>query len=350
MYMAPGNEEILSAEIEQIKKRMGADLFILTHHYQRPEIVRTGHAKGDSYALSLHASRQTEARYIVFCGVHFMAESAKILSRKGQRVFMPDVYAGCPMADMAEASDLEHALETIKSFVPEGEKAIPVSYINTTAEIKAVTGSQGGIVCTSSNASAAFRRVLSEGARILFVPDEHLGRNTANRLNIDRIKVCVWDPTLQHGGLTDRQIRESLVFLWKGYCHVHTWFMPQHIRTAREKYPGCIIIVHPECSEEVVALADDAGSTEYILQSVKKAKPGTDIVIGTEINMVMRLSMEFPDKNIRELGRSLCPNMYKITLSKLKNLLENFDQSHEITVDENTAAEARIALQRMLEL
>jgi len=340
------SDQQLIEKIKVIKAELGKRLVILGHHYQRKEIVELSDFRGDSLGLSRDAARQKEAEFIVFCGVHFMAEGAAILARPYQMVQLPDLTAGCPMADMADIFQVESAWREIDK-ICSSENFTPITYVNSSAELKAFCGRNNGVACTSSNASSVFDWAFKRTDKLFFFPDEHLGRNTANK---KKNKVIVWDPEKEMGGNTIKQIKEADVILWKGYCHVHTFFKPEHVLAIREKYPQAIIIVHPECVEEVVNMADAAGSTGFIVNFVQEAKPGSTIVIGTEINLISRLAMEHPDKKIFELARSLCPNMYKINLRNLLWTLDNIGKINIVTVPEPIKAEAKVALERMLEI
>jgi quinolinate synthase len=333
--------------IEQVRKALGDELVILAHHYQRKEIVALGDFVGDSYILSKQAA-ESRARLIVFCGVHFMAEAACILAKADQQVFMPDPRAGCPMADMADADDARLALERMGEVLGPGKKILPITYINSTADVKNVVGRAGGLACTSANASKALRWAADQGDLLFFLPDEFLGTNTARLLGYG--PVARWNPHLPDGGLTPDEIRTARVVVWQGYCHVHTFFTPEMVAAARERNPGCTVVVHPECRPEVVDAADGAGSTTYLVQAVEKAGPGSVTVVGTEVNLVLRLAGEFPDRRVLPLDYSLCPNMYRTNLEKLANVLERFDSPHRITVPTEVVEGSRLALQRMLAL
>jgi quinolinate synthase len=343
------SDQQLMGQIKAIKAELGKRLVILGHHYQRKEIVELSDFRGDSLGLSRDAARQKDAEFIVFCGVHFMAESAEILSRPDQIVQLPEFSAGCPMADMADIFQVESAWRDIDK-ICSSENFTPITYVNSSAELKAFCGRNDGIVCTSSNASSVFDWAFKKTDKLFFFPDEHLGRNTANKKGIPKNKVIVWNPEEEMGGNTSKQIKDADVILWKGYCHVHTFFKPEHVLAIREKYPEAVIIVHPECVEQVVDMADADGSTGFIVKFVQEAKPGSTIVIGTEINLISRLAMEHPDKKIFELARSLCPNMYKINLRNLLWTLDNIGKINIVTVPEQIKAEAKVALERMLEI
>jgi quinolinate synthase len=342
------DKEIIE-QIRAIKQKTGKELLILTHHYQRKEIVDLGDYLGDSFGLSQKATEDKNARFIVFCGVHFMAESAEILSQPSQTVQIPDLNAGCWMADMAEKVSVEKAWQEITAIIGE-ETMTPVVYMNADAEIKAFCGRHGGIVCTSSNAPAALKWGFSQREKIFFFPDQHLGRNTGNQMGIPAEEMIVWDPKKPLGGNTAESIKKARLILWDGYCLVHTRFSVEQIAEIRTKFPEAKIVVHPECTQEVVAEADANGSTSFIVKYVKNAPPDSTIIIATEINLIDRLSLEYPDKNIMELSYSLCPNMFKINPGNLLETLENIGRTNIITVPEEIKADARLALSRMLEL
>jgi quinolinate synthase len=341
------DEKRIIEKIRDIKERLGDKLLILAHHYQRKEIVDLGDFRGDSLELSQKAAADHTAKFIVFCGVHFMAESAEILSRPDQIVQIPDVEAGCWMADMANIHVVERAWEEL-SHICKSDTVIPLVYMNSDAELKAFCGRKGGAVCTSSNARAAFHWALSRGDKIFFFPDQHLGRNTASRMGISREQMIVWDPEESLGGNTPDTIKKAKVVLWDGYCLVHTRFEVHHVLEMRARFPQAKIVVHPECTEEVVALANAVGSTGFIVKYVEKAPPNRTIIIGTEVNLVHRLALENPDKNIKELHRSLCPNMFRINLRNLLWTLENIGEVNVVTVPAETITDARKALDRML--
>lgn len=339
----------LTEKIIEIKKKLGKRLVILTHHYQRQEVVDLGDFRGDSYGLSVSASRQQDAEFIVFCGVHFMAEAASILARKDQRVFHPDFDAGCPMAKMAHIEEVERAFNELAGVI-DITKVVPLTYMNSDALLKAFCGARGGAVVTSSNAPEGFKWAFERGEKIFFFPDEHLGRNTADKLSIPQEQLALWNPQKELGGNTAEVIKKSKVFVWKGYCHVHTWFKVEHIEKVRREHPDAKIVVHPECPREVVQLADANGSTEFIIRYVQQAPSGSVIAVGTEINLVARLARQHKDKTVFELSRSLCPNMYKINLRNLCYTLENLPYYNEVKVGEVVRADALLALKRMLEI
>jgi quinolinate synthase len=311
--------------------------------------VDLGDYRGDSFGLSQKAALDKSAKYIVFCGVHFMAESAEILSQSHQVVQIPDKEAGCWMADMADNLLVEEAWEEITS-IAGMESIMPVVYMNSDAALKAFCGRHGGVVCTSSNATDAFRWGFTKREKLLFFPDQHLGRNTGNSLGISPEEMILWNPDEELGGNRPDEIMRAKVILWDGYCLVHTRFQVQHVKRIRESYPEAKIVVHPECTEDVVALADAVGSTSYIVKYVEKAPPGATIIIGTEINLIHRLALEHPDKKVMELHYSLCPNMFKINLNKLLWTLQNIGKVNVVEVPEDIKADARVALDRMLHL
>lgn len=344
------SDEELIVRIQRRKRELGKRLLILGHHYQRKEIVRLSDIVGDSYQLSKQAAEASGAEYIVFCGVRFMAECAAILSLPGQKVIHPDPQAGCPMADMADIYQVEAAWAELARAL-KIELVVPVTYVNSDAELKAFCGRNGGTVCTSSNADGAFDWGFSRGKRLFFFPDQYLGRNTALARGISAKEIALWDPDLfPLGGLSMQDLRRASVILWKGHCHVHTWFRPHMVEEARRKHPGCRVVVHPECHQDVVALADAAGSTGFIVKYVQQAEPWTTIVIGTETNLVSRLNEEYPDRQVFPLSKSICPNMWKISLKDLAWSLENLDEAEQVVVPEPVRSEARVALDRMLSI
>ncbi len=337
------------AEIQRIKSQLGEKLLILTHHYQRREIVELGDYRGDSFGLSQRAAADAKARHIVFCGVHFMAESAEILSGPHQTVQLPDKEAGCWMADMADSYVVERSWQEATKVL--GENVItPIVYMNADASIKAFCGRHGGLVCTSSNAPAAFAWGLERREKVFFFPDQHLGGNTGHQMGFSPEDMIVWDPSKPLGGVSAESLKRARILLWDGYCLVHTRFQVAHIEAMRERYPEAKIVVHPECLREVVQMADAAGSTDFIVKYVRKASPGATIIIGTEINLVKRLGAENPDKNILTLHDSLCPNMYKINPRNLLLSLRHIGKKNVIHVSESIKKEAGVALERMLAL
>ncbi len=337
-----------TAEIRKIKARLGSKLLILAHHYQRDEIVQLSDIRGDSFKLA-RESAKTDAEIIIFCGVRFMAETAAALASEHQKVYHPNPDAGCPLADKAEIGDVENAWQYVTK-ISGATKIIPITYVNSDLAVKAFCGRNDGLTCTSSNAGKAFEWALKRGEKILFFPDEFLGRNTANALKFSPDEIALWNPHEPHGGLDEETIKQAKVFLWKGYCHVHTWFKPEHIESFRQKYPGGKIVVHPECVPEVVDLADAAGSTEFIIDFVKQALVGSFIGVGTELNLVERLGKENPDKRVVPISESLCPNMFRINLGNLYTTLVEIDNIPPVAIDENIKRDALVALNRMLEL
>ena len=348
MEASMDSREVLD-RIRARKAELGKELLILTHHYQRREIVALGDFLGDSFELSRKGAADKECRYIVFCGVHFMAESSAILAQPRQTVQIPCLEAGCWMASMADAFTLEKAWEDITSVTGEGS-AVPVVYMNSDAGIKAFCGSRGGLVCTSSNAPAALRRAFDVAPRVLFVPDQHLGRNTGVRMGLKPEEMIVWDPEQPSGGNDAESIRRSKLILWNGYCLVHTRFLVEHMIEAREKFPEAKIVVHPECTREVAALADAVGSTGFIVNYVKNAPAHSTVIVGTEINLVHRLALEYPDRKVVDLRNSLCPNMFRINPGNLLHTLEHIGEYNVVDVPEAIRADARLALDRMLAL
>ncbi|HZT69828.1 MAG TPA: quinolinate synthase NadA [Terriglobia bacterium] len=347
------SEQELDDRIAQAKAQLGSRVVILGHHYQRDEVVKFADYRGDSLKLSRLAASRKEAEYIVFCGVHFMAESADILRDEHQIVILPDMNAGCSMADMAALEQVEVCWEEITSRV-EG-KIVPVTYINSTAAIKAFVGRQGGAVCTSSNARKIMEWALTRGEKGLFIPDEHLGRNTAYRMGIPLNEMVVWDPHEELGGLTEEEIQRARVILWKGHCSVHQRFLPQHVERARKDYPGIQVVVHPECRWDVCELADAVGSTEFIIKKIAEGGPGSKFAVGTEIHLVKRLAQENPDRFVISLDDCgcLCSTMYRISPQHLCWVLESLVAGqvvNRVQVDEETRRWARLALDRMLEI
>lgn len=344
------SEEEMDQRIRKVKEELGSKLIILGHHYQRDEVVRYADYRGDSLRLSQLAAEAKDAEYIVFCGVHFMAETADILSSPEQKVILPDLEAGCPMADMAEIEDVERCWEQITTQY--SEEFVPVTYVNSTAEVKAFCGSHGGLTCTSSNAKKILEKLFSEGKNILFMPDEHLGRNTAIDLGIDEKEIFLWNR--EDWDLELPKIAPKII-LWDGFCGVHQRFTPAHVDYVRSKFPGIKVIVHPECSHAVVEKADLNGSTDFIIRQVTGAPAGSSWAVGTEINLVSRLAKENPDKNVICLNENvcLCVMMSRISQPHLLWALENLQQGNvvnQITVKPEVAKEAIVALDRMLEM
>jgi len=346
-------DDTLDDRIAAAKGKLGSDVVILGHHYQRDEVVKFSDFRGDSLKLSQQAS-QAHGKYIVFCGVHFMAESADILRRDRQIVVLPDLNAGCSMADMADIGQVELCWDELSS-VLDTNKIIPVTYMNSTAAIKSFTGEHGGSVCTSSNAAAVMKWAFARGEKVLFLPDEHLGRNTGYRMGILLDEMVVWDPFQDLGGNTPEALRKAKVILWKGYCSVHQRFTPEHIAKVRKEHPGIRVIVHPECRFEVAQAADEIGSTEGIVKSILASPVGTEWAVGTEIHLVNRLSKEIKDRKVMSLDPSVCvcTTMFRITPQHLLWALENLAAGkvvNQISVDERTREFAKVALDRMLAL
>ena len=345
----------MDERIGEARRQLGASTILLGHHYQRDEVIRFADFTGDSYRLSKIAA-ETEARYIVFCGVHFMAESADVLGRDGQQVLLPDLNAGCSMADMAEISQVEACWEALERLgLTDG--LIPLTYMNSTAAIKAFCGERGGLVCTSSNARAAFEWALARGRRILFLPDQHLGRNTGFAMGMGLDEMAVWDPWALQGGQSKATLGASRVVLWKGHCAVHQRFLPGHVDRVRAKYPEIKVIVHPECRWEVCQKADALGSTERLIKIVEDAPTGSMFAIGTEIHLVNRLAKRFAPEGKRIITLDdtgcLCTTMYRISPQHLAWTLENLIRGrvvNRIQVRDSVKHWARVALDRMLVL
>lgn len=338
-------EEELAQGIRSIKGKYGKDLCVLAHLYQRKKITELADFVGDSYGLSKSAATFEGGKYIVFAGVRFMAESAAILCRPDQIVLHPDPEAGCPMADMASHEQVERAWKILSP----GKKLVPVTYMNSTAEIKAFCGEKGGTICTSSNANKTFEWAFKQGERIFFLPDEHLGRNTALKYGIDPEDIVIWDPEKADGG-DPEAYADAKVILWRGYCPVHQKFTVRDIEHVRKFYPQALVVVHPECPKEVVEKADAVGSTDFIRKYVSAQKPASQIFIGTEINLVQNLAAEHPDRMISKLHRSLCLTMYQITMGRLLYTLENVSSFEQVKVSDDVKHYARVALDRMLQL
>lgn len=349
---APPHE--LEEWIGTAKAALGQRLLILGHHYQRDEVIRWADATGDSFKLARFAADNRQATDIVFCGVHFMAESADVLTGPDQRVVLPDLNAGCSMADMAHLDQVEEAWESL-SRVVNVERVVPVTYMNSSAALKAFVGRHGGAVCTSSNARAVLEWAFRQGDKVLFFPDQHLGRNTGYDMGYGAKHMPVWDPRHEHGGLEERHIKEASILLWKGHCSVHQRFRPEHVQQARAEHPDVRVIVHPECAHEVVALVDAVGSTERIVEYLECAPAGATVAIGTEIHLVQRLASRYPDKTVFSLDPLVCPcsTMFRIDPPHLAWALENLVRGevvNQIVVDPDTAEGARVALQRMLDI
>ena len=352
-------DHTLDQRIAEARARLGSRALILGHHYQRDEVMRFADIRGDSYKLAREGAR-SDADYIVFCGVHFMAESADVLARPGQQIILPDLNAGCSMADMAEIGQVEECWDALVSAgltTASGNGVTPVTYMNSAAAIKAFCGERGGLVCTSSNAAAAFRRGYDQSAKVLFLPDQHLGRNTAWAMGIALDEMVVWDPFFPMGGLSAEKLRAARVILWKGHCSVHQRFLPEHVDAVRAKYPGITVVVHPECRWEVCQKADVQGSTEKILKVISDAPPGSSFAVGTEIHHVNRIANQFrkEGKMVITLDDSgcLCTTMFRISPAHLCWVVENLAEGNvvnRIVVGDDVKHWAKIALDRMLEL
>jgi quinolinate synthase len=356
-------DHTMDARIAQARERLGSDVILLGHHYQRDEVIRFADFTGDSYKLSKAAS-ETNAKYMLFCGVHFMAETADVLGRPLQQVILPDLNAGCSMADMAEIGQVEDCWDSlvrqgIASDVQGSEQAglIPLTYMNSTAAIKAFCGERGGLVCTSSNARGAFEWAFKRGEKILFLPDQHLGRNTAFAMGIPLNEMVVWDPYQINGGVTTEKLKTAKVILWKGHCSVHQRFLPEHVDRVRREEPGMQVIVHPECRWEVCQKADAVGSTERIIDVIEKAPAGSSFAVGTEIHLVNRLANRFAPLGKRVItlddAGCLCTTMYRISPQHLAWALENLVEGtvvNRIKVDDDVKVWAKVALDRMLEV
>jgi quinolinate synthase len=348
------SEDQLDEWIGAAKRTLGDRLVILGHHYQRDEVMKWADARGDSFNLARFAADNHRATDIVFCGVHFMAESADVLTGAHQRVVLPDVNAGCSMADMADLDQVEECWDALAAVI-DVERIVPITYMNSSAALKAFVGRHGGAVCTSSNAGAVLRWALGRGDKVLFFPDQHLGRNTGYEMGFGAGDMQVWDPRFELGALEEREIKSATFLLWKGHCSVHQRFQPLHIEAFRAEHPTGEVIVHPECAHEVVELADRVGSTERILEWVDAAPSGAELAIGTEIHMVQRMAHEHPDKTIVSLDPLVCPcsTMFRIDAPHLAWVLESLvrgEMVNQIVVEEQTAGWARVALQRMLDI
>ena len=351
------SDEEYQARIEAAKAALGDRLAILGHHYQREEVYRHAHYTGDSLMLSRQAAA-SQADFIVFCGVHFMAEVADILSRPEQVVILPDLSAGCSMADMANLAKVERAWRELGEVLGDADAAItPVTYINSAADLKAFCGRHGGIVCTSSNARAVLEWSYERRGKVLFFPDQHLGRNTAHTMGMPLDDMVVWDFDRPLGGLTPEQIRAARLILWKGFCSVHQMFRPEHIDRFLEQHPGTRVIAHPECSFEVCRKAEFVGSTEYIIRTIAESAPGTRWLVGTELNLVQRLHERFSHegKSVHFMSPTICmcSTMFRIDARHLCESLENLVAGrivNRIKVPADEAQEARTALDRMLAL
>ena len=345
----------LVARATAAKEALGSRALILGHHYQRDEVIAFADITGDSFKLAQAAAAQSTAEYIIFCGVHFMAESADILTGRHQKVILPDLAAGCSMADMATAAQVDQCWKDLEKFGIAG-KTVPVTYMNSSAAIKSFTGKHGGTICTSSNAEKTLRWAFAKSEKVLFLPDQHLGRNTAVKdLGLSLDDCVVWNPWKPQGGLTEDEIKNAKMILWRGHCSVHGRFTKQSIDDFRTRIPEINIIVHPECQNDVVAAADVVGSTEKIIKTVSESAPGTQWAVGTELNLVGRLAAQNPDKKVYFLDRTVCycSTMNRIDLPHLVWALESLVKGqviNEIKVDEETSRYSKLALEQMLAL
>ncbi len=359
---AGADPEVLALRIADAKRTLGERLLVLGHHYQRDEVMRFADARGDSFGLSRIAAQRRDAEYVVFCGVHFMAESADILTGPHQQVVLPDLNAGCSMADMADLESVEEAWDSLAR-VTDVERVVPVTYMNSSAALKAFVGHHGGAVCTSSNAAAVLTWALgpgdgsapgtARGDKVLFFPDQHLGRNTGLALGYETSDMALWDPRLEAGGLDDSAVKNASLLLWKGHCSVHQRFRPEHVQQFLAEHPAGLVFVHPECASEVAALAHVVGSTDRIIRAVAEAPRGSTIGIATEIHLVKRLADEHHDKTVVSLDPVVCPcsTMFRIDAAHLCWVLESLVDGvvvNRITVEPETARWAKVALDRML--
>ncbi|MQA00754.1 MAG: quinolinate synthase NadA [Dehalococcoidia bacterium] len=348
----------LSRRIRSARETLGEDVVILGHHYQREDIIQFADDRGDSFALAQFAAERPESKYIVFCGVHFMAEAADILSADHQAVILPNIEAGCSMADMAAAPDVYTAWRELEDLFGSTEDIIPVTYMNSAASLKAFCGEHGGVVCTSSNATKVLEWAFERGKRVFFFPDQHLGRNTGHKMDIPLDEMVLWDwrqPAGNLGGRTPEELERSRIILWQGHCSVHQRFSVTQIEAARERYPDVKVVVHPECRFDVVQAADANGSTSYIAKYVADAPAGAVIAVGTEINLVSRLAKEHPDKTIFGLDPVVCPcsTMYRVHPAYLAWVMESLLDGqvvNRIDVPAEQKVHAKVALERMLAL
>lgn len=353
--LPPASDPALVERARKAKEALGERLFVLGHHYQRDEVIQFADVTGDSFKLAREAAARPEAEFIVFCGVHFMAESADILTSDAQKVVLPDLAAGCSMADMATFDQVEEAWEALEDAGIAGV-TVPVTYMNSSADIKAFCGRHGGAVCTSSNAKKALDWAFEQGEKVLFLPDQHLGRNTAVlEMGLSLDDCVVYNPHRPNGGLTDEQLRNAKMILWRGHCSVHGRFTAENVDDIRAQVPGVNVLVHPECRHEVVTKADYVGSTEYIIKKLEAAPAGSTWAVGTELNLVRRLGAMFPDKRVMFLEKTVCycSTMNRIDLPHLVWALESLvagQVPNQITVDTETTHWAKVALDRMLAL
>ncbi len=345
----------LVARAVAAREALGSKAMILGHHYQRDEVIAFADITGDSFKLAQAAASNPEAEFVIFCGVHFMAESADVLTTDRQKVILPDLAAGCSMADMAAANQVNAAWREFER-LGIAARTIPVTYMNSSAAIKAFTGEHGGTVCTSSNAERAMNWALEQGEKIFFLPDQHLGRNTAVlKLGLSLNDCVIWNPWKLNGGLTDQEILDAKIFLWRGHCSVHGRFSLQNVRDVRERIPGVNVLVHPECQHDVVSSADLVGSTEFIIETIRQSSPGSKWAIGTELNLVQRLANEYSDREIVFLDKTVCycSTMNRIDLPHLVWAMETLLTGrivNQISVDPTVAHFSRVALERMLAL
>ena len=353
--LPPASDPDLVSRARAARKTLGSDVLILGHHYQRNEVIEFADITGDSFKLAQEAAKQSTVENIIFCGVHFMAESADILTSDRQRIILPDLAAGCSMADMATANQVSKCWEELQS-IGVSDSVIPVTYMNSSAAIKSFTGEHGGTICTSSNAQAAMSWAFTQGEKILFLPDQHLGRNTAVlSLGLTLDDCVLWNPWKPMGGLTEEQIKKAKVILWRGHCSVHGRFSIESVNEIRNRVPGVQVLVHPECTHEVVSSADQVGSTEKIIQIVKASPSGSKWAIGTELNLVQRISQTNPDKEIYFLDKDICycSTMNRIDLPHLVWAMESLVSGkvvNQIRVAPEVARFSKLALERMLAL
>jgi quinolinate synthase len=353
--LPPASDPDLVARAAAAKAALGERVFVLGHHYQRDEVIQFADVTGDSFKLAREAAAQPDAEFIVFCGVHFMAESADILTTDAQQVVLPDLAAGCSMADMAVLSQVEKCWDVLQD-LGISESVVPVTYMNSSADIKGFVGRNGGVVCTSSNAKRALDWAFEQGEKVLFLPDQHLGRNTGVlEMGFEPSDCVLYDPHKPNGGLTEQQLRDAKMILWRGHCSVHGRFTLESVNDVRERVPGVNVLVHPECRHEVVTSADYVGSTEYIIRTIEAAPAGSSWALGTELNLVRRLALAHPDKQVMFLDKAVCycSTMNRIDLPHLVWALEELVAGrvpNQITVDPDTAHHARVALDQMLAL
>ena len=350
-YMRTSPDD-LEKNIREARAALGSKVVILGHHYQRDEVIQFADMRGDSFKLSQFAAEQNEAEFIIFCGVHFMAETADILSTSKQKVILPNLTAGCSMADMAQTDDVLDCWDDLTDIMGSNQ-IVPITYMNSTADIKSLCGENDGIVCTSSNAAATFEWAYAKGEKVLFLPDQHLGRNTGLKMGIRLDEMIVWNPFKPLGGNSEKEIEKSKLILWQGHCSVHTRFTVEQIAQARTAHPDIHVVVHPECTNEVVTAADSNGSTEYIKKLISEAPAGTSWAVGTEISLVNRIAAENPDKTVFCLDTVVCPcsTMYRIHPAYVSWVLDGLLEGqvvNQITVDDKTRKFSRIALERML--